>query len=709
MQEQVWPEGVESFKKGPKRKYNALVKTDSPFLDSKDGLIKGGGRLAAAGLTFGRRHPILIPESGLGDALIEYLHHEGGHQGRKLDAALIRDQGYSPIGGRGRIQGIIRRCGICKVSRGEPMKQKMAELPEQRLWKTPPFYHCGMDVFGHFIISHGKHTRAQPGKRKVRVLLFTCLYSRAVHLEILEGITSESFRNALSRFENTRGECAYLRIDQGSNFMGVRNGSFNMCSGLASELIEEVQQDWEMRGKVWDLSPPTASHFGGVWERKIGQIRDILEGHLIASDRKLLSFEEFSTLLCLASRIVNSTALFESPDCSNDAMPITPHHLITQRDDACILPLACPETVSAEDAANYGGQRVKRIEQLAEEFEKHWKDYICEVGDRREKWNQPQPNARVGDMVLIMDKNLPRLQWATGTITEVYPSRRDNLVRRVEVRPHPRPGSRQVPRNLKRPIHSLVLIKSLVEQPPASHVEELGGSPEESAQVMVTMEPHRVRRDTWEIYLDHDETLCLKPDLADRRPGEYPWESASNDRLVIILPNDQAFLQESAKLMISEITRIREETKDTQLQKTTVSTTANPGVSNCAKDTPSLKKLNLNAKPWFPRRSPSKPKNTNRMEGYDRYMVNHEKATKGLQAVFPAQWQQIAAKFQKWCQKTCCRASGKETGKRARSPTRAFGGSQNSKPKPRREEARATGTPSEDSSTRNSVLGVAQI
>ena len=70
MQEQVWPEGVESFKKGPKRKYNALVKTDTPFLDSKDGLIKGGGRLAAAGLTFGRRYPILIPESALGLSLI---------------------------------------------------------------------------------------------------------------------------------------------------------------------------------------------------------------------------------------------------------------------------------------------------------------------------------------------------------------------------------------------------------------------------------------------------------------------------------------------------------------------------------------------------------------------------------------------------------------------------------------------------------------
>ena len=140
-----------------------------------------------------------------------------------------------------------------------------------------------------------KEDTPAPGRdrRIVWVLLFTCLYSRAVHLEILESMTSESFRNALSRFEDVRGECAYLRSDQGSNFMGVRNSSINFCTDLVPELIDEIQQDWELRGKVWDLSPPTASHFGGVWERKIGQITNVIQGHLITSHRKLLSLENY--------------------------------------------------------------------------------------------------------------------------------------------------------------------------------------------------------------------------------------------------------------------------------------------------------------------------------------------------------------------------------------------------------------------------------
>ena len=76
------------------------------------------------------------------------------------------------------------------------MTQKMADLPEHRLHRTPPFYHCGIDVFGHFLIRHGKPTRANPGTQKVWVLLFSCLYSRAVHLEILDSMDTPSFKMA---------------------------------------------------------------------------------------------------------------------------------------------------------------------------------------------------------------------------------------------------------------------------------------------------------------------------------------------------------------------------------------------------------------------------------------------------------------------------------------------------------------------------------
>ena len=74
------------------------------------------------------------------------------------------------------------------------MKQKMADLPETRLHQTPPFYHCGIDVFGPFYIKDGKETRGKSGTRKLWVLIFSCLYSRAIHMEPLDHMDTASFK-----------------------------------------------------------------------------------------------------------------------------------------------------------------------------------------------------------------------------------------------------------------------------------------------------------------------------------------------------------------------------------------------------------------------------------------------------------------------------------------------------------------------------------
>ena len=90
------------------------------------------------------------------------------------------------------------------------------------------------------------------------------------------------------------------------------------CVNLTPEIVDEVMEDWHQQGKIWDVSPPTASHFGGVWERKIGQIRQVLQGYILTSDRRTLSSEELMTFLQQAARMVNSTPLWEAPDTSND-------------------------------------------------------------------------------------------------------------------------------------------------------------------------------------------------------------------------------------------------------------------------------------------------------------------------------------------------------------------------------------------------------
>ena len=76
----------------------------------------------------------------------------------------------------------------------------MADLPPERVTPAPPFTYTGMDVFGPFYIKEGRKELKRWG------MIFTCLSSRAIHLETLNSMTTDSFLNALRRFISRRGK-----------------------------------------------------------------------------------------------------------------------------------------------------------------------------------------------------------------------------------------------------------------------------------------------------------------------------------------------------------------------------------------------------------------------------------------------------------------------------------------------------------------------
>lgn len=69
----------------------------------------------------------------------------------------------------------------------------MSDLPEERVTQATPFHYSDMDVFGPFYVKEGRKTLKCYG------LIFTCLVSRAVHLETLNTMETDSFISALRR------------------------------------------------------------------------------------------------------------------------------------------------------------------------------------------------------------------------------------------------------------------------------------------------------------------------------------------------------------------------------------------------------------------------------------------------------------------------------------------------------------------------------
>ena len=117
-----------------------------------------------------------------------------------------------------------------------------------------------MDCFGPF------YTREGCKEHKRYGLLFTCMASRAVHIEILEDMTTEAFINALRCFIALRGAVKQIRSDQGNNFIGAQKGLKNALDEVKNEKIKAFLAE---QGCDVLVNVPHASHMGGVWERQI--------------------------------------------------------------------------------------------------------------------------------------------------------------------------------------------------------------------------------------------------------------------------------------------------------------------------------------------------------------------------------------------------------------------------------------------------------
>ena len=210
---------------------------------------------------------------------------------------------------------------MCWKLRGTPQDQKMADLPEDRLEPAPPFTFSAVDYFGPWYIKEGRRELKRYG------VLFTCLSSRAIHLEVSNTLDTDSFLNAYHRFVCPRGPVRQLRSDQGTNFIGAMNK-------LQQAVTELNNCDWvEFKPNV-----PHASHMGGVGERQIRLVRNVLAS-LLESHGTQLDDESLSTFMIEAEAIVNCRPLaVNTINYSQYPEALTPNHLLTIKSKVVMPP-----------------------------------------------------------------------------------------------------------------------------------------------------------------------------------------------------------------------------------------------------------------------------------------------------------------------------------------------------------------------------------
>ena len=417
-QEMSFPQEMEDLRAGKEVRVASVLARLDPFL--YDGVLRVRGRLRNSYLSHDSKFPFILPSKGrVVDMIVADVHQRAGHEGRQHVMCSLRRK-YWLLKANSAVRRCLHRCHSCRRRLRRPENQKMADLPQDRVEPVEQaFAKSGVDYFGPFHVKHGRSLVKRYG------VIFTCLSMRAVHIEVAEDLSSDSFLCALRRFVARRGCVRLLRSDKGTNFVGANRELREELERMAAS--EDVLHKTMLNmGVEWKFNTAAASHHGGVWERQIRSIRRILDA-LIGSQS--LKDETLRTFLCEVESILNSRPLTPVSLDPRDPEPLTPNHLLLLTANNVLMPFGL-----TSDTDSASRKRWKQGRYLADAFWRRWRhEYVPLLQERPHVMTRRQTNMAVDDVVLVVDSGVPRGQWPLGRVVGVKPGA-DGLVRSVEVR-----------------------------------------------------------------------------------------------------------------------------------------------------------------------------------------------------------------------------------------------------------------------------------
>ncbi|GBM92583.1 hypothetical protein AVEN_39897-1 [Araneus ventricosus] len=176
---------------------------------------------------------------------------------------------------------------------------------EDRVTDCAPFEIAGIDLAGPLYLKN---------EGKVWIVLFTCAVYRAIHLELVNSLSSDAFLLALRRFIARRGRPRTIYCDNGTNFRGA---SKDLSKLNWSKVLKETRTP----KLFWKFIPPTAAWWGGWWERLVSTLKDLLKRTL---GKSVLTSDELYIVICDCESIINCRPLTYVAENLEELVPLTP-------------------------------------------------------------------------------------------------------------------------------------------------------------------------------------------------------------------------------------------------------------------------------------------------------------------------------------------------------------------------------------------------
>lgn len=388
----------------------------SPYLNTS-GIMRIRGRIDNCDhVEHETKRPIILPSKHhITKLLIMNEHERVSHRYHDTVVNNLRQKYFIPCI-RATVKAVVKECQHCKYNKAVPLIPEMAELPMGRVCSfTLPFTHTGIDFFGPYYVTIGRRTEKRWG------VIFTCLTTRAIHIELAESLSTDVCIRIIRNFKCKRGTPQVIYCDRGTNFVGSDNELRKQLKQIDPVLIAN---SFVSPGLTWRFNPPDTPHMGGAWESLIKSIKRCLEPKL--TNRNPTPCELMSYMIEVEN-IINSRPLTYLPLESSESEALTPNHLLIGSSTGCKPMAPLDNTADALKKSWHG------VEHMAQNFWRRWTvEYLPEL-TRRSKWfDQNVSNLEVSDMVIVIDEQLPRNSWPQGKIINTFKSA-DGNVRKATV------------------------------------------------------------------------------------------------------------------------------------------------------------------------------------------------------------------------------------------------------------------------------------
>jgi hypothetical protein len=352
--------------------------------------------------------------------LVDHYHKRHLHAGPELLMCLLR-QRFWILAARRIIRHCVHMCNTCFRSKPRAIFPLMADLPNPRVNQSiKAFTHAGVDYAGpiQFTPVRGRGVRS----RKAWICIFTCLTTRAIHIELATELSTACFISALKRFISRRGPLQCLYSDQGTNFIGA-NSYLRDLYKFIDQLNPALEIECIENRIQWKLNPPASPHWGGSWESMVKVVKSFLRNNM---GQQILSYEELLTVLAQVEALINSRPLTAMSSDPSEPTALTPAHFLNT---APLLSLPAPEVSQSSRLLD----RYALLDRLVQSFWRRWRAEYLHTLQSRAKWNSNIVPIREGVVVVINVDNAPPFTWPLGVIERVHPSK-DGVTRVATVK-----------------------------------------------------------------------------------------------------------------------------------------------------------------------------------------------------------------------------------------------------------------------------------